>query len=192
MSLYLFALVCRSDATALGRAAAVVGNGGDVLDLTDLEAGRLQAPDGGLAAGAGTLHEHVDLAHAVFHRLAGGVLRRHLGREGRGLAGALEPDVPGAGPRDHGPVGVADRHDRVVERALDVRVAVRDVLLFLAAHLLGTGAGSLLRRHGVSSSLLLAGLLLAGDRAARALTGTGVGVGALAVHRQAATVPDAL
>src|SRR3954454_22606016 len=44
----------------------------------------------------------------------------------------------------------------------------------------------------VSSSLLLAGLLLAGDSAARPLAGTGVGVGALTVHREAATVPDAL
>src|SRR3954451_23305979 len=128
-----------SDPAPLGRAAAVVRNGGHVLDLTDLEAGRLQAADGGLAAGAGTLHEDVDLAHPVLHRLAGGVLGRHLRREGRGLAGALEPDVPGAGPRDHGPVGVADRHDRVVERALDVRVAVRDVLLLLAPHLLRRG-----------------------------------------------------
>src|SRR3954462_10869258 len=181
-----------SDPAPLGRAAAVVRNGGHVLDLTDLEAGRLQAADGGLAAGAGTLHEDVDLAHPVLHRLAGGVLGRHLRREGRGLAGALEPDVAGAGPRDHGPVGVADRHDGVVERALDVRVTVRDVLLFLAPHLLGTGAGSLLRRHSLSSSLLLAGLLLAGDSAARALTGTGVGVGALTVHRHSASVPDAL
>src|ERR1700712_4211216 len=45
---------------------------------------------------------------------------------------------------------------------------------------------------GVSSSLLLAGLLLAGDSAARALAGTGVGVGALTVHRQSATVADPL
>src|SRR4051812_17428379 len=89
-----------SDPAPLGRAAAVVRNGGHVLDLTDLEAGRLQAADGGLAAGAGTLHEHVDLAHAVLHRLAGGVLGSHLGGERGGLAGSLEPDVPGAGPGD--------------------------------------------------------------------------------------------
>src|SRR5581483_2582575 len=40
--------------------------------------------------------------------------------------------------------------------------------------------------------LLLARLLLAGDRATRALAGAGVGVGALAVDGQAAAVPQAL
>src|SRR4051795_4258169 len=100
-----------SDATALGRAATVVRDRGDVLDRADLEAGRLQAPDGGLAAGTGTLHEHVDLAHAVLHRLAGGVLGSHLGGERGGLAGALEPDVPSTGPGDDRTVRVADRHD---------------------------------------------------------------------------------
>src|SRR3954451_681134 len=186
------ALAGASDSAPLGRAAAVVRNRGDVLDRADLEAGRLQAPDSGLTAGAGTLDEHVDLAHPVLHRLAGRVLGGHLRGERRGLAGAFEPDVAGAGPGDDGAVRVADRHDRVVEGALDVRVAVRDVLLLLAPHLLATGAGSLLRRHELSSRLLLAGLLLAGDRAARSLAGAGVGVGALAVHREATTMPDAL
>jgi small subunit ribosomal protein S13 len=39
---------------------------------------------------------------------------------------------------------------------------------------------------------LLLGLLLAGDGLLRTLAGTGVGLGALPVHRQAAAVPDAL
>src|SRR6266436_6340074 len=40
--------------------------------------------------------------------------------------------------------------------------------------------------------LLLADLLLAGDCLGLALAGTGVGLGALAVHRQAAAMPQAL
>src|SRR6185503_21163472 len=41
----------------LGRAAAVVGNGGDVADRGDLETHRLQRADGRLAPGARAPHE---------------------------------------------------------------------------------------------------------------------------------------
>src|SRR3954454_6893772 len=141
-----------SDPAPLGRAAAVVGDGGDVLDGPDLEAGRLPRPDRGLAARARALHEHVDLAHAVLLGAAGGVLRSHLRGERRGLARALEADMAGRGPRDHVAHGVGDRDDRVVERALDVGVAVGHVLLLLAAHLLGARALTALRRHRLSFS----------------------------------------
>src|SRR2546423_262891 len=121
------------DPAPLGRTAAVVRLRGDVGDRADLEAGGLQRTDRGLPAGAGALHEHVDLLHAVLGGLARGVLGGHLRRERRGLARALETDVAGGGPRDHGTGGVGDRDDRVVERALDVGLAPRDVLFFLAA-----------------------------------------------------------
>ena len=63
---------------------------------------------------------------------------------------------------------------------------------------LTAAAGASLRWHArslrrtVGARLLLAGLLLAGDGLLRALAGAGVGLGALAAHRQAAAVPDAL
>src|SRR3954453_16953844 len=132
-----------SDAAALGRTAAVVRSGRDVLDRADLEAGGLEGADRGLTAGAGTLDEHVHLAHAMLLRAAGGRLGGHLRGEGGGLARALEADVAGGGPGDHVARGVRDRDDGVVERALDVRVAVSDVLLFLAAHLLGSALTTL-------------------------------------------------
>src|SRR5690606_6841126 len=94
-----------------------------------------------LTAGAGALDEHVDLLHAVLLGLARGVLGGHLRGVRRGLARALEAHVACRRPGDHRTVGVGDRHDGVVERALDVRVSVRDVLLFLAAALLGPRAG---------------------------------------------------
>src|SRR3954470_1159018 len=138
MSCYSLSL----DPAPLGRTAAVVRLGGDVGDGADLEAGGLEGTDRGLPAGAGTLHEHVDLLHAVLGRLAGGALGGHLRGERRGLARALETDVAGGGPRDDGTVRIGDRHDGVVEGALDVRVAHRDVLLLLATDLLGSGAGA--------------------------------------------------
>jgi hypothetical protein len=57
-------------------------------------------------------------------RLLGG----QLGGEGGGLARALEADVAGRGPGEHVALGVGDRDDGVVERALDVGHAVGDVL----------------------------------------------------------------
>src|SRR3954464_3193147 len=139
-----------SDAPALGRAATVVGGGRDVLDGADLEADRTQGPDRGLAARARALDQDVDLLHAVVHRPTPGGLGGHLGGVRGGLARALEADGAGRGPRDHRTGRVGDRDDRVVERALDVGFALSDVLLLLAAHLLGAGRGAALGRHALS------------------------------------------
>src|SRR5699024_3396703 len=65
-----------------------------------------------------------------------------LGRVRRGLAGSLEPDVAGGGPRDHSAERIRDRDDRVVESALDVRMAMRNILLLLAANFLGSSRPS--------------------------------------------------
>src|SRR5215469_12452492 len=82
-----------SDPAPLGRAAAVVGDRGDVLDGADLQAGCLERADRGFPARAGALHEHVDLAHAVFHGAAGGCLGGHLGGVRRRLARPLEANL---------------------------------------------------------------------------------------------------
>src|SRR6478735_1662876 len=134
-----------SDAATLRRTAAVVRLGRHVLDRTDLEARGLQRTDRGLAARARALHEDVDLAHAVLLRTTSGGLGGELGGEGRRLARALEADLARRRGRDDGARRVGDRDDRVVERALDVRLAVGDVLLLLAARLAHGGTG--LGRH---------------------------------------------
>src|SRR5690625_300731 len=125
----------RSDAAALGRTGAVVRLGGDVLDRADLEAGRGQRTDRGLAARARALHEDVDLLQAVLLSPARGGLGGHLRGERGGLARALEADLARGGPGDHGTGRIGDRHDGVVEGALDERLPVDDVLLVLAARL---------------------------------------------------------
>src|SRR5580692_12141065 len=176
--------------------------GGDVLNRADLEAGRLQRPDRGLPAGSRSLDEDVNLAHAVLHGTARRGLRGLLCGVRRRLARALKPDLAGGGPRDHGPGRIGDRDDGVVERGADVRVPVRNVLPFLAAHLLGCALlAALARRHLFPDSLggdrsrkglLLPGLLLAGDGLLLALAGTRVGLRPLTVYRQPPAVPDAL
>src|SRR5665811_1281429 len=122
-----------SDAAALGWPAAVVGDGRDVLDERHLEAVGLQGADRGLATGPGALDEDVDLANAVLRGGLGGLLRGELRSEGRGLAAALVAHVARRRPRQDIALLVGDRHDRVVERALDVRLAIGDLTTFLLA-----------------------------------------------------------
>src|SRR5690606_7218919 len=157
------------DPAPLGRTAAVVRLRRDVGDRADLEAGGLQRTDRGLPAGTGALHEHVHLLHAVLGGLARGVLGGHLGRERRGLARALEPDVARGRPRDHGTVGVGDRDDRVVERALDVGLAHGDVLLLLAADLLRPGRSAAAGRHYFLPAFFLPATVFFGPLRLRAL-----------------------
>src|SRR5437016_8320049 len=116
----------------LGRPASIVRNGRDILDEVDFQPGRLERADRGLAPGARSLDVDLDLAHALLHRLARGVLRREARGERRPLAGPLEPRRPRARPRQDVALEVADRHDRIVERGLDVGNARRHVPLFLA------------------------------------------------------------
>src|SRR5215467_44043 len=197
----VYRAICQflSDPAPLRRAAAIMGDRRNVLNRAHLQAGRLQRPDGGLPAGAGTLHEHVDLPHAVLHGAARGGLRRHLRGVRRRLTGSLEPHLAGGGPGDDVADGIGDRHDRVVEGAPDVSMPVGYVLAFLTAHLLGS-AGTALWRHllpvrevvGPVCGLLLAGLLLAGHGLLAALAGPGVGLGPLAMDRQPTAMADAL
>src|SRR3954469_20129927 len=152
----MFSLSPVSDAAALGRAHAVVRRGRDIADGADLETGGGQRADGGLTTGTRALDEDVDLAHAVLHGTTRGSLGSHLRGERGGLARALEADLAGGGPGDHGTGGVGDGNDGVVERALDVSVPVGNVLLLLAAHLLGARSRTALGRHEADLLHLLA------------------------------------
>src|SRR5215207_9851716 len=165
MSCYSLSL----DPAPLGRTAAVVRLGGDVGDGADLEAGGLEGTDRSLPAGAGALHEHVDLLHAVLGCLAGGALGGHLRGEWRRLARALETDVACRGPRDHRTGRVRDGHDGVVEGALDVRMAVRDVLLLLAADLPRSGRRTAAGRHYFLPAFFLPATVFFGPLRLRAL-----------------------
>src|SRR5439155_4914820 len=114
----------------LGRAAAVVRDGRDVGDGGHLQACGLQGADRLLTAGAGALDEDLYVAHAVLHGALRGAFRGLRGVVGRALARALEADQSRRTPAQHVPGRVRDRHDRVVERGLDVGVPYRDILPF--------------------------------------------------------------
>src|SRR5262249_32496735 len=129
-----------SDPPLLGGPAAVVGQGGDVLDGLDGQARGLQRGDGALAAAAGALDLDLDLLDAVLGGGGGGGLGPPLGGEGGTLARPLEADGPARGPAERVAVGVGDRHRRVVERRLDVHDGPADVAPRLP--LLGLGHGS--------------------------------------------------
>src|SRR6476660_3246308 len=137
-----------SDAAALAWPAAVVRHRRHILDPGDLEPGRGQGTDRRLTARTRALHEHIDLLQAVLLRGARGLLGGELRGERGRLARALEADVAGARPGQRVALQVCDRDDRVVERRLDVRLSVQDVLLLATLRLLGFG----LRHRSPTSS----------------------------------------
>src|SRR5262249_25647037 len=127
----------KSNAALLGRSAAVVRQGRDVLDGLDGQAGGLQGGNGRLASGAGTLDAHLDLLEAELAGPLGGDLGGPLGGERRALARALEPDRSGRRITERVAVGVGDGDNGVVERRLDVGDAPADVASLLAFLALG-------------------------------------------------------
>src|SRR5712691_3690247 len=119
------------DAAPLGRAATVVGDGGDVPDGLDLDPRGLEGPDGRLPAAPRPFDADVEGAEAALLGGGGAGGGRLLGREGRPLAGALEAQGPRAGPGDHVAFEVGDGHVGVVEGGVYVGDAVHHVLLLL-------------------------------------------------------------
>ena len=125
-----------SNPPPLAGAAPVVRNRRRIHDAEDLEARSLERPDGGLPPGPRALHEHVDLADAVLLSAPAGGLGGELGSKRGRLPGSLEADVAGGRPRQCVARPVGDGDDRVVERRLDMGLAVDDVLLLFALGLL--------------------------------------------------------
>ena len=159
----------------------------DVGDARHFEAGSLQRTDRRLASATGTGNMDVDLANAVLLGDARRFVRCDLRCERRAFAAALEVDIPGARPGDHVALRIGDRHDRVVERRLNMGDAHRNVLLLfcfalrylLSCHVL-LGAGPR------GPTVLLLRLLLTGHGLLRTLALAGVASRALASGRQAA------
>ena len=143
----------------------------------------LDGAHGGVAARTRALDLDLGALQTVLHGGAAGLLGGELCGERGALAAALVPDGTGRRPGDDVALGVGDRDDRVVERALDVH--------HTGAHVLAVTLARPTRLR-LAWPLLPHCLLLVGNRALRALAGAGVGVGALTTDRQTLAVTDAL
>src|SRR3954452_131636 len=123
------------DPATLWRAAAVVRDGRHVGDGGDFKACGLKRSNCLLATGTRALHENLDLAHTVLHRLARGAFSGLRSRVWRALARALEAGDAAGAPRNHAAGQIRQRDDRVIEAGLDMRMPDRDVLLLPASRL---------------------------------------------------------
>src|SRR5262249_43022696 len=112
----------------LARPATIVRDRRYIADRRHREARGLQRTQRRLAARAGTRDLDLEGAHAVLHRLLGGVLRGDLRGERGRLARALEAVAARRRPCNRVALRVGDGDHRVVERRVDVRDARRDVL----------------------------------------------------------------
>src|SRR3990172_1527867 len=75
--------------------AAIVRQGGDVLNRSDSQSRGLQRRDGRFPARPGAFNPDFDLANAASHRGGGGALGGLLGRKGRAFSRALKAGAAG-------------------------------------------------------------------------------------------------
>ena len=85
-----------------------MGDGGNVADAGDGEAGALQGADGGFAARPGAFDININQAQAHIHAVTGGLLGGALGGKSGPLAGAAEARSAGAGGGDYIAIRVGD------------------------------------------------------------------------------------
>ena len=107
-----------------------------VGDLSNANASGLDRADRAFAAGAGALHTHFTLVHALGHGDTGGVLRDHRRGESGRLAAALESGLACRAPGNDSAARIRDGDLSIVERAADERDAGGNGL---AGTLLGDG-----------------------------------------------------
>src|SRR5918994_3186693 len=170
----------------LGRPATVVRLARHVLDTQDLDAHRLEGTRGHISARAVALHLDVHAPHTLVHRLVGDALGRHLSREGRALAAALEAQGSRRLPGDDVALLVAHGDDSVVEGALYVDHAGRYVPAYPPARPAGPALALPLLPLPAHLPLLPPAY-----RRLRSLALAGVRLGPLPAHGEAPAVPYA-
>src|ERR1700680_2571967 len=117
--------------TAFWRTAAVVRDRRGVFYVANFDARSGQRADSRFSTRTGAADSHLDAAHTMIARHDCGVRRGLLGGKWRSLARPPESEGTGTLPGEHVPGLIGDGHDRVIERSLDVRNAVGDVLALL-------------------------------------------------------------
>ena len=90
-------------------------DGRDVLNPGNVKAGTLEGTDGRLAAAARAFNKNLNLPQSVYHRFAGGITGRHLGRIGRAFTGTLESGRAGASPAQGITLRVGKGYDGIIK-----------------------------------------------------------------------------
>src|SRR5258708_15658598 len=170
-------------------AAAVVRDRCGIANVFPVDACRCQRADCRLASRSWPAHTDLDRAHTMIASLAGGVDCRLLRRERCPFTRPAEAQRTGTLPREHIARRIADGHDRIVERCLDVRDCERHILaLFLLERFLLAlflGRCSCCCRWFRHKLCLRRCFLLVRYRAlARTFTRAGIGVRPLTAHRK--------
>ena len=113
-----------SDASLFSWAASVVRNRCDILDLLDVQAGRLKRGDRTFASATWAFDTDFHVSHAVLGSLFRSLLCRTLAGERGRFATALETAGASAGPTERVTLHIRDGDRRVVEGRMNVRNAV--------------------------------------------------------------------
>ena len=124
--------VRKSDYSSLRRAAAIVGNRGDIPDRCNCYSGGLNSTNSRLTAGTGTLDMDLGLMKSLIHSFADSGICCDLGSVRCRLLGSLEALTTGTGPRNDVAVSVGHSDDGIVECSLHLDNTGRYILfLFL-------------------------------------------------------------
>ena len=172
-----------SDSSLLRRPAPVVRNGCDVLEVPDLNAGRLNRTDGGLTAGTRTLDTHVAIPHPELIPGSGsGTMSRLRCSKGCALTTSAEPLSTGAGMGENVAIQIADTDEGIVKSRFDVSDTVDHgstllLLLFASALSIFSHGSSFLSPPASADSGFLG-----------SLSGSSIRMGALAPDRQSAAM----
>lgn len=185
----------------------------DVSNRGDFQPGDLQPSQGRFPTGARTIHENCQRSNAIIDGHTSGIFRGHLSRERGAFPRAFKALSTGGRPADNSAGLIRDRHDSVVERALDERNSIRDFATSLLLARLFRSCGSsrgfftgLFRgfltsfffffgrsffTHASSPLLRDFKLFAHGDRLTRSLTSASIGVGTLTSHGKIFSVAKA-
>jgi hypothetical protein len=99
----------------------------DVLDRPDCQSRLVEGLNGRLPTTSGAVHFDFHFADPEFLSILRTDLGGPLGGKGSALSATLEADRSSRSPGQHVAVAVGDRHDGVVEAALNVDNPLRDV-----------------------------------------------------------------